>query len=215
MAQKREPVLLALGGRGWRLVHLDWTRKIAHVEPAKEKGKSRWMGSSIPLSPALCSTVRDLLKSTEQRPEWSRRAVARLEELRAEFSPFCGEGTVIARRGLSLEWWTFAGLAANQTMVQYLQPHFKSTLRADNLWITLPPDTSREELNRAIEETRSTKAMPDWQLQQPAADLLKFSDLLPEKLFQELIVNRIADIPRAQEILQSPIAYVHLHEFKG
>jgi ATP-dependent Lhr-like helicase len=202
---KYGPVILSLGGGGWRLLHIDWSRKVAHVEPVQEPGRSRWMSSSVPLSPALCATVRDLLRSTEQDHRWSRRAVNRLAELRLELSRCCGNGSVIAPKGRSMEWWTFAGLAANQTLVQYLQPHFRSQLRADNLWINLPPDVSIQHLNETIEELRGTDTPPDWELQQPAADLLKFGDLLPPRLLRDLILARIADVPRALEILHSSI----------
>ena len=207
-ASKERPTVLALGGRGWRILHLDWDRKIAHVEPARETGRSRWMGSSVPLSPRLCGAVRQLLQSSEQDPAWSRRAAERIAELRHDLSDCCGEGSVIARRGISVEWWTFAGLAANQTVVQYLQPHVDSPLRADNFWINLPADLSIERLNRTIQELRSIESPPDWDLQQPAADLLKFGDLLPDHLLRDLILARIADIPRARQILDSQIRVV-------
>lgn len=201
---KDSPVILALGGRGWQLLHLDWAKKIAHVEPAEESGRSRWLGSSVPLSPALCATVRGLLQSSEQDPAWSRRAVERVAKLREDLSPYCGDGSVIARRGLSLEWWTFAGLAANQTLVQYLKPHIESPPRADNLWITLPSDASINRLSQTIKGLRGVEAPPEWELQQPATDLLKFADLLPPQLLQDLIMARIADIHHAREILHSP-----------
>jgi ATP-dependent Lhr-like helicase len=207
-ASKDGPVTLALGGRGWRLLHVDWDRKIAHVEPAQESGRSRWMGSSVPLSPALCASVRHVLQSTEPNPAWSRRTADRLAELRQDLSPCCGDGSTIARRGLSLEWWTFAGLAANQTVVQFLQPHIESPLRADNLWINLPSDVSIEHLNQTIQELRGVDVSPDWQLQRPAADLLKFGDLLPDHLLRDLILARIADIPLARKILRSPIRVI-------
>ena len=205
-----DPVILALGGRGWRLLHVDWFRKIAHVEPAQESGRSRWMGSSVPLSPALCASVRNVLQDTGQNPAWSRRAVDRLAELREDLSPCCGDGSVIARRGPSLEWWTFAGLAANQTVVQYLKPHIQSSLRADNLWINLPSDESIERLMNTIQGLRGDDAPPNWELQQPAADLLKFGDLRPGHLLRDLILARIADIPRAREILYSPIRIISI-----
>jgi ATP-dependent Lhr-like helicase len=207
-ASKDRPTVLALGGRGWRILHLDWDRKIAHVEPAMETGRSRWMGSSVPLSPMLCGAVRQLLQSTGQNPTWSRRAVERIAELREELSDVCGEGSVIARRGNSSQWWTFAGMAANQTVVQYLQPHIDSPLRADNFWINLPADISLERLNHVIHDLRSIESPPDWDLQQPAADLLKFGDLLPDHLLRDLILARIADIPRARQILGSPVRIV-------
>lgn len=207
-SSKDVPAILALGGRGWRLLHVDWSRKIAHVEPAQEAGKSRWMGSSVPLSQALCGSVRDVLKSAEHNSMWSRRAADRIVELRLDLSRCCGEGTVIARRGQSLEWWTFAGLAVNQTIVQYLRPFIESPLRADNLWIDLPSDASIERLNKIIQELCDTDASPAWELQQPAADLLKFGDLLPTHLLCALIMARIAEIPRALKILHSPIRFV-------
>ena len=207
-AGKNRPTILALGGRGWRLLHLDWNRKIAHVEPAQETGRSRWMGSSVPLSPMLCAAIRHVLQSSENNTSWSRRAVERIGELRQELADCCSEGSVIVRRGISVEWWTFAGLAANQTVVQYLQPHVDSPLRADNLWISLPQDISIERLNHTIRDLEGIASPPDWDLQQPAADLLKFGDLLPDNLLRNLILARIADIPRAIAILRSPVRVV-------
>lgn len=205
---KDRPTVLALGGRGWRIIHLDWDRKIAHVEPAQETGRSRWLSSSVPLSPMLCSAVRQLLEQTGQNSAWSRRALDKITSLREELFACCGVGSVIARTGISVKWWTFAGLAANQTVVQYLQPHIDSPLRADNLWITLPVDISLEQMNHAIQELRGAESPPDWDLRQPAADLLKFGDLLPDHLLRDLILARIADIPRARQILSSQIRAV-------
>lgn len=207
-ANKERPTVLALGGRGWRIVHLDWDRKIAHVEPAQEVGRSRWMGSSVPLSPKLCGAIRQLLQSSEQVPAWSRRAVEKISELRQELSDCCGDGTVIARRGDSLEWWTFEGLAANQTVVQYLQPHIESPMRADNLWITLPKDISIESLNQIIQTLLANESPPDWDLNKSATDLLKFGDLLPDDLLRDLVLARIADIPRARRILDSGLRVI-------
>jgi ATP-dependent Lhr-like helicase len=206
--RKDGPATLALGGRGWRIVHVDWDRKIAHVEPSQDSGKSRWIGSSIPLSPRLCEAIKQVIQSTDNRPHWSRRAVERIADLRSELNPMCGEGTVIGRRGMTLEWWTFAGLAANQTVVQYLQPHITSQCRADNLWIRLPNDLSLERLNEVIAELQSENAAPSWDLGEPAKDLLKFSDLLPGDMLNEMILSRIADVPRANAVLRSPIRIV-------
>jgi ATP-dependent Lhr-like helicase len=134
--------------------------------------------------------------------------VERIADLRSELNPMCGEGTVIGRRGMTLEWWTFAGLAANQTVVQYLQPHITSQCRADNLWIRLPNDLSLERLNEVIAELQSENAAPSWDLGEPAKDLLKFSDLLPGDMLNEMILSRIADVPRANAVLRSPIRIV-------
>jgi ATP-dependent Lhr-like helicase len=206
-ARKDAPAVLALGGRGWRLLHVDWDRKVAHVEPTHERGRSRWIGSSVPLSPDLCAAVRRLLESDSPNPTWSRRAGQQIEELRKELAPCCGEGPVIARRGHSVEWWTFGGLAANQTVVQYLQPHFESQLRADNFWINLPDDVGLDKLSGIVHGLRGISSPPNWDLQGTAADLLKFGDLLPEHLLHNLILARIADVQRARQILETGIRF--------
>lgn len=208
MAKQDGPVVLALGGRSWRLIHVDWDRKIAHVEPAKETGRSRWLGSSVPLSPELCAAVREVLESTHESPAWSRRAREQIATLRTELSPCCAEGSAIVRHGETLEWWTFAGLLANQTLVQYLQPYMESPLRADNFWVRLPADSSIEALNQILADLQNIDEPPAWNLEKPAADLLKFSELLPESLLRDLILARIADVPRALHILRSPIRMV-------
>jgi hypothetical protein len=107
-----------------------------------------------------------------------------------------------------LEWWTFAGLLANQTIIQFLQPYFSSPLRADNFWINLPSDESTEHLVQTIQKLRSIDTPPNWDVQQTAADLIKFGDLLPANLLHDMIMTRIADIPSARKILHSPIRVI-------
>ncbi len=175
------------------------------TEPAQESGKSRWIGSSVPLVPELCSRVRGILRSREVSPAWSRRSLERVTELRHELSEFCGDDSTIGHRGAALEWWTFAGLAANQTVVQYLRPHVSGPLRADNLWIRLPETLSLDQLSHAIAATRYEHTLPDWDFSQPASDLLKFADLLPEPMLREMILTRIADVPSARRVFGSRI----------
>ena len=40
--RNNKPSVLLLAGRSWKTTHLDWRRRIAHVEPSDQKGKSRW-----------------------------------------------------------------------------------------------------------------------------------------------------------------------------
>ncbi len=89
-------------------------------------------------------------------------------------------------------------------MLQYLQPRFESQFRADNLWIIIPSDTSVERLYLAIHELRLVDAPPDWDLQKPAGDILKFGDLLPGDLLRDLILARISDVPRARRFCVQP-----------
>lgn len=72
----------------------------------------------------------------------------------------------------------------------------------------MTPQVSAERIEKAIRQVCSTDEAPEWELQQPAADLLKFGDLLPDHLLSELIMARVADIPGARAILRSPLRFV-------
>lgn len=205
MANENRPTILALSGRSWSIVHLDWNRKIAHVQPAQDKGRSRWMGSSVPLSAKVCGAIKDILQSTTSSSAWSRRATQRINELKVELADGVSDGPVLVRKDKTLEWWTFAGLIANQTVVQFLQPHFDETLRATNLWINLPADFSLQQFHAVITQARSEESTFVWDIKTSAVDMLKFSDLLPSQLLQELILERIADIHGARKIIHSEI----------
>jgi ATP-dependent Lhr-like helicase len=61
--------LLLLGGRSWRVTHVDWAQREAFVEAAPEGGKSRWIGSGQPLHFRLCrGTV--LLRDGSEKTVW-------------------------------------------------------------------------------------------------------------------------------------------------
>jgi hypothetical protein len=56
------PAILVLGGRSWKTNHLDWKRRIAHVEPTDERGRSRWLDDVRPVPNA---TAIQNMKFTE------------------------------------------------------------------------------------------------------------------------------------------------------
>ena len=60
--RKEGPVVLALGGRSWRVASVDWRRDRVYVEPADEKGASRWMGGARGVSRVIATQVRDLIE---------------------------------------------------------------------------------------------------------------------------------------------------------
>ena len=57
MGRREGPNGLLLGGRAWRVTHLDWARRIAHVEATDEVGHSRWRGTGPTLGFRLCQTM--------------------------------------------------------------------------------------------------------------------------------------------------------------
>ena len=92
------PAVLVLAGRSWKTVHLDWKRRMAHVEASDEKGRSRWFGEGQMLSHKVCQSIRRILASEDTSPHWSRRASQRFEELRQEHPWLSSESTVLLQK---------------------------------------------------------------------------------------------------------------------
>lgn len=194
-----------MGGRGWRVVHLDWAKKVAHVEPAEEPGRSRWVGSSVPLSRTLCGAMKRLLMSSDENTRWSRRARERMGELRVDLAGVAREGTTVLEKDGRREWWTFAGLAVNQTLASILKACVTEEPQADNLYVRLPGEASLAVLDEELGRLRSAVELPFAEVGEGAADLFKFADLLPPDLLNSLVLARLADPQGAEDVLDQAI----------
>ena len=53
--------VLLLGGRAWRVTHIDWQRKVAHVEVSQDQGRTRWKGQGQGLSFRLSQAIKAVL----------------------------------------------------------------------------------------------------------------------------------------------------------
>jgi ATP-dependent helicase Lhr and Lhr-like helicase len=76
------PIVILLGGRNWRVVGVDWARRTIDVVPAPDSGRSRWLGLRRPLSASLGRAIERVAAGGEPGCALSRRASARLEEIR-------------------------------------------------------------------------------------------------------------------------------------
>jgi ATP-dependent Lhr-like helicase len=112
--RKDGPVILALGGRSWRVASVDWSQNRVHVEIAAEKGITRWLGETRGVSRPIANQVRAIIEHPPESNDemLTKRSSARLAEVCAE-----QEATLVT---LPLhvdsgghEWWTYEGLAAN------------------------------------------------------------------------------------------------------
>ena len=65
--------VLLLGGRAWRVTHVDWSSKTAYVETSEDRGRSRWKGEGRGLGFRLCQAIKRVLSTDAIDSHWSNR----------------------------------------------------------------------------------------------------------------------------------------------
>ena len=114
--QRNRP--LALGGRSWRVIDIDWKRRVVSVEPSSDRGRIRFLGDAVPRPFEFCRACRAVLCSEESWSWLSRRARERLGEIREARAYLQADRTVMIGDDERVVWWTFAGLVANQRILE-------------------------------------------------------------------------------------------------
>src|SRR5205823_6325834 len=155
LGKKDGPRVLLLGGRSWMVKHVDWHRKIAHVEPTEAQGQSRWKGEGRGLGFALCQAVRDVLATDSSKESWSRRTVERIGELRHDYAWLTpGDTVLLPGKDGHPEWWTFGGLAANAMLAGALSRPLERAVHYDNFVLTFEAAVSLDSIEPAIRSLR-------------------------------------------------------------
>jgi ATP-dependent Lhr-like helicase len=195
------PVILVLAGRSWKTNHLDWKRRVAHVEPTDERGRSRWLGEGQMLSYFLCQSIRHVLAEKEQAPFWSSRATTALEELRAEYSWVSTEATSVVRHpNGDVRWWTFGGGIANTLLADHLRSLVDG--RSDNLSIKFPATTALDAVMEWISSIAPDEVRP---VPNPATiGSMKFTECLSPELAAEVFCARFSDGEAVRNIVREP-----------
>jgi ATP-dependent Lhr-like helicase len=206
LGKKDGPRVLLLGGRSWVVKHVDWARKVAHVEPTDAKGQSRWKGEGQGLRFALCQAIRDVLATDATRPCWSHRAVERISEVRHDYSWLTPDDTVLLPgKDGDPEWWTFGGLAANAMLAGALSRQLSSEVDYDNFALTFKGPVGLEQIEVAIRSLRELDPETMRPTIDPAAgDGLKFSECVPTELITEMLSERLTDVAGARFVLAQP-----------
>jgi ATP-dependent helicase Lhr and Lhr-like helicase len=195
------PAILVLGGRSWKTNHLDWKRRIAHVEPTDERGRSRWLGEGQMLSFRLCRSIRKILAADDHAPFWSSRATAALEDLRAEYSWASPEATSIVRHpNGDVRWWTFGGGIANAMLGDHLRVWVDA--RADNLSIKFPATSTLDSVMEWISGIRADDVRPV--VNPTIIENMKFTECLSLELAAEVYRSRFNDIEAVRKIVMEP-----------
>jgi ATP-dependent Lhr-like helicase len=210
LSRREGPRVLLLGGRAWRVTHLDWGRRVAHVEATDETGRSRWRGAGPTLGFALCQAVRLLLAGEEVSPRWSRRAQGRLEELREEHSFVHAEGpTLLSRPPSGAEWWTFAGTRANAVLAGELFRLCGGRVDHDALSITVEGVERAPAIRQGLRELGARAASSlSAVIDEAALEGLKFSRCLPKEVALALLASRLRDETAICAVLSQPMQVV-------
>ncbi|MGM0485455.1 MAG: DEAD/DEAH box helicase [Planctomycetota bacterium] len=196
--QEAGPAILVLAGRSWETKHLDWKRRLAHVEPTDEKGRSRWLGEGQMLSHAVCQSIRRLVASDADDPAWSQRAAREFAELRDEHPWASFESTSLVQHpNKELRWWTFAGGMANTLLADTLKPH--CDVKSENLSLSFPAGPSVETVSELINGLTLDAVRPIVNID--AMETLKFSECLPSDLAADVFRSRFDDRHAVQKTL--------------
>jgi len=198
------PRLLSLGGRSWRVTHVDWKRRTAYVEASTQRAVSRWSGSSQPLSWALTDAMRRvLLGATLDGVRLSERARRQIAATRGEHSGVVDtSGSVIADWDSGqARWWTWAGARANGVVAAALaavEPGLVDELdRYDNRYVKLRGDATagavRAALTAAVERFGPSLLGVELAVSDEAVRQLKFGEMLPPGLAAATLADRARD----------------------
>ncbi|WP_327147164.1 DEAD/DEAH box helicase [Nocardia sp. NBC_01329] len=204
---------LLLAGRSWQVGYIDWKRRRVFVEPADGGGVAKWSDRGIRgLSFEFTRAIRAVLRGADPPVDLTRRATARLAELRAaRASSTIDDGTTVVHSGpAATRWWTWAGYRANATLAAGL-PTAATGRRPDDFGITLRPDLTAEEW--LIVLTTARAALPDLELptvDRRAVDGLKFSDVLPPDLAGATASARLADLDGARRVLSENVRFLRI-----
>lgn len=193
------PAVLVLAGRSWKTKHLDWKRRIAHVEPTDEKGRSRWLGEGQMLSHAICQSIRRILASEANDPAWSQRTIQQFDELRDEH-PWVADGStsLVLQSNGEIRWWTFAGGIANTLLADTLKSN--CDVKGDNLSLCFPMALSLETVSEFINGLQLENVRPI--SNNDAMENLKFSECLSPDIASEVFTSRFDDRVGVVQALQ-------------
>jgi ATP-dependent Lhr-like helicase len=196
------PVILVLAGRSWKTNHLDWKRRIAHVEPTDERGRSRWLGEGQFLSFRVCQAIRRILATDSTESFWSQRATDKMEEVRSECPWVSLDSTCLVQHPSGeVHWWTFGGGVANTILSQDLVPG--ESAKVDNLCIRLPASLKLAGAESLVCFQLAEKIKPTTP-DQTTINNLKFSECLPRQVAEEVFMARFDDRDALVTIRKEP-----------
>ena len=189
--QKDGPTVLLLGGRSWKVILVEWSKRTVWVEPTDEKGKSRWLGTSRWLGFEVCQAMRRvLLKEGDAELGLSKRGIQQLDEVRDLITAPERQGSLLLEHLPSgrHRWWTFAGGAVNSALVLRLGD--SGSTRVDDLWVETDAGVPVPEL---IQQPADHSAIAAFGVRLAERSELKFAACLRFDLAATVVAVRLLD----------------------
>ena len=204
------PRVLLLGGRSWKVTHIDWDRRHCFVESVEGGGQAKWSGLSGGLSYNITRGMRDvILGRLPGGVTFTDRATTVLAELRLTYAGNVSEDHLVVHLpdDSAGRWWTWAGTAANRSLQASLAQVVDPRQRVDEKSLRLRSEVTLREFQDAI-------ASVDWR--DPLVDAnavrgLKFSAALPVELAIATLAARIGDQAAAQAVFHEQ-RVIHRHD---
>ncbi|WP_328932274.1 MULTISPECIES: DEAD/DEAH box helicase [unclassified Streptomyces] len=201
------PRRLLLAGRNWQVTFIDWGRKRVFVEPVESGGVAKWSGGTlVGLSYALTRAMREVLLGADPPVSLTRRAEVCLQQWRDEDAPHVVHpgGTLVARQGNDVRWWTWAGYRANATLSATLASIADPVQRPTDCYLRLREDLNPDMWRTAIDAVQTGPALVLPDVDHRAVRGLKFSAALPDRLAVATLSMRLADFDGARAVLLEP-----------
>ena len=201
------PAILSLGGRGWQVESLDWSKRVAYVVPMEGKGKGQWLTSSFGLSYRISQAIRDVLSGKEVSARWSTRARERISELRNTyyFVDRTNDAVVVASESRQLEWYTFAGNMINQAIAGSLIRHGYDDVKADDFRIQVLSTIDHQKLIETIRHLTAAGVIETFLVPDEFLDQLKFSECLPKQMAESIVKSRCLNSGHIDSVLRAAI----------
>ncbi len=205
-----EQVLL-LGGRAWKVRHIDRDKKMAHVEPTTLHGKSRWLGAGPFWSTELCQSVKLLLVGQEAMNEWSRRATEKITNLRLIFNWVGGDSTTICHSKNNYTWWTFAGKLININLSALIYKILGIRAFGDNLSIKLDKSLSNSDIKKLIRtKVHDISTEIIHLIFEKEIKHYKFHECLPDEVILQMEKNRYIVDTQVKDLLKMKVTHSNM-----
>ncbi len=198
-----------LGGRAWRMTHVEWSRGVVHVAPVANAGHARWRGRGGFLSRVLCDAMREVLTDDTIDVWWSQRAKTALAGAREEHAFLERTGPQLVSDGATTRLWTFAGGAANRLLARMAEETLGGTVTSNDLSLGFTDEAAQSDhaIHAWIAALRD-HGRPDASDALRIADgfshlrLTKFQPCLPDALRDAYLAEMLTDVEGARDALR-------------